>query len=405
MHGGGNPASSWHLITGEYPPQPGGVSDYTRRTARGLAAAGDAVHVWAPWCGAGDATDPGVSVHRLPGRFGPRGLAALDAGIRRSPGRILVQYVPHAFGWKAMNVPFCLWLHARRRWPVWVMFHEVAFPMRPGQPWRRNLLGRVHGHMARLLLRSAERVFLSIPGWEPLLRGLAGGACPPMSWLPVPSNLDARPDLEVTACVRKQLASGADAVLIGSFGTYGPMVGELLAAVLPPLLERTPGRVGLLLGRGGDGFARALEAERPALRGRLVAPGGLPDPELAAHLAACDLLIQPYPDGVSSRRGSMMAGLSLGIPVVTTEGALTEPLWRDGGAVALTSVGRSPDLVAAAEELLAEPARRAALGRRGRDFYREHFAPERLIRRLRGAAGPAAAAATPRPFALSEAVL
>ena len=61
--------------------------------------------------------------------------------------------------------------------------------MRPGQPWRRNLLGRVHRWMARQVLRSAERVFLSIPGWEPLLRGL-GVRCPPMTWLPVPSNLD-----------------------------------------------------------------------------------------------------------------------------------------------------------------------------------------------------------------------
>src|SRR5207248_6476969 len=27
----------WHVLTGEYPPQPGGVSDYTRQVARGLA--------------------------------------------------------------------------------------------------------------------------------------------------------------------------------------------------------------------------------------------------------------------------------------------------------------------------------------------------------------------------------
>ena len=37
----------WHMITGEYPPQAGGVSDYSRVVARGLVAAGDAVHVYA----------------------------------------------------------------------------------------------------------------------------------------------------------------------------------------------------------------------------------------------------------------------------------------------------------------------------------------------------------------------
>ena len=379
----------WHLITGEYPPQPGGVSDYTRLTARGLAAAGDEVHVWTSWCGGADPADPGVTVHRLPGRFGPRGLAALDAGVRGLPGpaRHLVQYTPHAFGWKAMNVPFCLCLRAWRRCPVWVMFHEVAFPIRPGQPWRRNLLGRVHGWMARLLLRSAERVFLSIPGWEPLLRGLAG-PCPPMTWLPVPSNLAARPDAEATARVRRRLASD-DVLVIGSFGTYGPLVADLLTAVLPPLLEKDADRVGLLLGRGGDGFARTLEAAHPSLRGRLVAPGELPEAELAAHLAACDLLVQPYPDGVSSRRTSLMAGLALGAPIVTTEGALTEPLWREAGGVGLAAVDRPSEFVAAAETLLTDPGLRAGLGRRGRDFYQEHFAPEQTIRLLRQQTTPA----------------
>src|SRR5262249_40199976 len=40
--------TAWHLITGAYPPQPGGVSDYTHLVASGLAEAGDMVHVWCP---------------------------------------------------------------------------------------------------------------------------------------------------------------------------------------------------------------------------------------------------------------------------------------------------------------------------------------------------------------------
>ena len=36
---------TWQVITGEYPPQPGGVGDYTAQVAAGLAAAGDEVHV------------------------------------------------------------------------------------------------------------------------------------------------------------------------------------------------------------------------------------------------------------------------------------------------------------------------------------------------------------------------
>src|SRR5262245_35034850 len=97
-------ATQWVLITGEYPPEPGGVSDYTRLVARGLAAAGDEVHVWAPAASPSlsEPSDPGVSVHRLRGKFGRRDMEMLDSSLKRlaKPFRLFVQYVPHAFGRK-----------------------------------------------------------------------------------------------------------------------------------------------------------------------------------------------------------------------------------------------------------------------------------------------------------------
>ena len=106
----------WAILTGEYPPDPGGVSDYTRLIARELVRMGDGVCVYAPsQPGPVDSDDAGVRVHRLPGVFGPLSLSKLDAMLARAPrpDRILVQYVPHAFGYKAMNVPFCAWLACR----------------------------------------------------------------------------------------------------------------------------------------------------------------------------------------------------------------------------------------------------------------------------------------------------
>jgi hypothetical protein len=44
------PALTWAILTGEYPPQAGGVSDYTRLVARGLAECGDRVHDWNASC-------------------------------------------------------------------------------------------------------------------------------------------------------------------------------------------------------------------------------------------------------------------------------------------------------------------------------------------------------------------
>ena len=199
----------WHLITGEYPPQCGGVSDHTLLVAQGLASAGDEVHVWAPrWPGTLDT--PGVTIHRLPDYFGPRGLWQLGTELRREqrPFRLLVQYVPHMYGYRNMNLLLCLWLRTCCPVRPWVLFHEVAYPIGRGHPVKHNLLGIVQRAMAALVAGAAERVFVTTPAWEPLLRRLAPQV-PQCEWLPVPSNIpqQARPD--AVAALRARAGPGA----------------------------------------------------------------------------------------------------------------------------------------------------------------------------------------------------
>ena len=377
-------SESWHIITGEYPPQPGGVADYTRLVACGLAAAGDEVHVWAPAAPGPDPDDPGVAVHRLPGCFGSRALAELGAALRdeRRPFRLLVQYVPHMYGMRGMNVPLCWWLWRRRHLRPWVMFHEVAYPYAWRQPVRHNVLAATQRVMAGLAVRAAGRIFVSTPWWEPRLRRLAP-LPDPVTWMPVPSTLAASADSAAVEAVRDELVGGSESLVVGHFGSFGGgPVPRLLERVLPPVLRANAARVGLLIGRGSEAFAGKLVAEHAALVGRLHAAGELTADAAAAHLRACDLLVQPYPDGVSGRRTSLMAGLALGVPAATTRGPATEPVWHDG-LVALAPADDPAALVAAAERLLADPAARRRLGEKGRAVYQARFSIERTIRILR----------------------
>ena len=387
----------WAILTGEYPPQPGGVADYTRLVAGKLAAAGDAVEVYAPACPGLESADPGVTVHRLPGNFGPRTLRALDAGlVGTRPDRILIQYVPHAYGWKAMNLPFAAWVanRARRIAPVWVMAHEVVFPF-AGWPPSHALLGGATALMARLVLATAERVFVSIPAWESRIRRLCP-QCPAAEWLPIPSNVPAEADPEEVAAVRRRYGPDADVPLVGQFGTFGDPVGDVRGPAVAEFLARRPVARMLLVGRGTDRFARHLAAVYPSLIGRVSATGELAADRLSAHVRACDLMLQPYPDGVSSRRTSVMAGLANGVPVATNLGVLSEPLWARTTGVA---VAASPDpvrLAAVAGRILdLSPADRAALGRRGAELYRATFTVERVIDALRGRANESRADTTP----------
>jgi glycosyltransferase involved in cell wall biosynthesis len=218
-----------------------------------------------------------------------------------------------------------------------------------------------------------------------MLRGLVA-TCPRITWLPVPSNLAARPSADEVARLRGRIQPFPDGLVIGHFSTFGTPHAALLAKVLPPLLLRDSRRTALLLGRGGDHFARRLEQEHPALQGRLVAPGDLPESALVNHLAVCDVLVQTYIDGASTRRTSLMAGLSLGLPIATTEGPLSEPLWRETGAVALAPVDAPEAIAEVAETLLADGEYRAAYGLRARALYENRFGTDRMIQTLRGEA-------------------
>ncbi|MBY0461082.1 MAG: glycosyltransferase, partial [Gemmataceae bacterium] len=308
----------WAVLTGEYPPQPGGVADYTELVARALAESGDRVTVFAPECPGSPSGAPVVDLVRLPGHFGPRGLSRLDAELHRTrPDRILIQYVPHAYGWKALNLPFAVWVAARatRVAPVWVMFHEVCVPFR-WRPPANAVLGSAHAVMARLVAGAARRAFVSVPAWGDRLRRL----CPrmvPAEWLPVPCNVGVHAPPTEVAATRAALAPGSGHRLIGHFGTFGAVVADLLAPTAERVLRHLPDTRLILLGRGAGGFGDRFGAGAPGLAARVTAVGELPAPAVAAHLRACDLLVQPYPDGISCRRGSAMAGLANGVPLVS----------------------------------------------------------------------------------------
>jgi glycosyltransferase involved in cell wall biosynthesis len=368
----------WHILTGEYPPKPGGVADYTALLARALVAAGHVAHVWCPGNDAGPVGEPGEAiVHRIAGRrFGVAGLARLDRELDRFPGprTILIQYVPHAFGWKAMNVPFVAWAawRASRGDDVRVMFHEVAFPW-VRRPLRHNVLAITNRVMAAVLIRACNRAYVSIPGWVPLLRRLGAGGLS-IAWTPVPSNVPEEVSANAVAARRAELTLNDPSVrLVGHFGTYGPLVTRELGPVLRWLLGRRPDIRVVLLGAMGDRWQRELGDGRKDWHARITAPGLLPAPLIAEYLRACDLVIQPYSDGASSRRTTLMAALANGVPVVTTLGAVSEPVWADG-AVAVAPISEPERLARLALELLDCPDRLAELGKAGRRLYQGQFA-------------------------------
>jgi glycosyltransferase involved in cell wall biosynthesis len=357
------------------------VGEYTRQLAQALAAERLDVHVWAP---AGAESDRGVTVHPV-GGFGRAGRREMDRALDAVPGprRLLVQYAPQAFGMRGMNIAICRWVLRRARLSdeVRVMFHEPYVEFSLAHP-RRNLIAAANRAMAMLLLRAASIAYVSTPAWERLLRPWAPRSLGAMRWLPIPSTVPRVDDPEAVAVLRARLgANEAGVRVIGHFGTYGRMIAPLLEPALRAVLAPPSRSILLLLGDGGPGFAARLERAEPRLRGRVVAPGRLPAESLSIHLQACDVAVQPYPDGVSARRTTVMAAMANGVPVVTTAGRFTEPEWSSAG-IPLVPAGDASALAAAVLDLLDDAARRRTLAAGERDFYRRWFSMHRTLTTL-----------------------
>jgi glycosyltransferase involved in cell wall biosynthesis len=377
---------TWHIITGEYPPTIGGVSGYSQAVAEGLAHAGDEVHVWCPPLPRAPQSS-GVAVHPALGHLSMRDLRSLDAEFDRFPGprRLLVQWVPHGFGYRSMNVGFCWWLRrrARRGDCVEIMVHEPYLAFGEGG-LRWTAAASVHRLMTAILARAARRIWIAIPAWEQRWRPYMFGRDVPIAWLPVPSNLPVPACDDVRRVRDRYRRCGGP--IVGHLGSYGPTTTRLLSASLPDILNRIPNAVAVLLGENGDNLRTAIVTEHLHLAPRVHTAGPLSSEALAQKVAACDLLVQPYPDGISSRRTSAMAGLALGVPIVTTSGRLTEHLWAQAGAVSLVAVHDPHALTAEVLRLLAHDDDRRAFATRGRALYAQRFDLQHTLGALRCAA-------------------
>jgi glycosyltransferase involved in cell wall biosynthesis len=370
---------TWHIVTGEYPPQTGGIADYAGRLVAALRGRGAQVQVWAPG-------------ETLPRGFGPAGLRAIGRGIdaSRAAGTrpvVLVQYAPNAFGMRGANILLCAWL-AWRAWrhgdDIRVMFHEPFFYF-ARQSLRRNALALVHRVMAALLLASARIAYVSTGSWESLLARYSA-ARRAFVWLPIPATVLPPDDPEGAARVRSALIKNDRTFVVGHFGSYPDDVASELQRVLGAMLAASGDANVLLIGRNSDTFLQKFTAAFPEHDGRLTATGEIVAGELGHNLRACDLLVQPYPDGATTRRTSLMAPLACAVPTVTTIGMWSEPIWSGArDAIEFAPAGDAAAIVARCQGLANDPARRRALGRNGRAFYERHFTIDRTLRILCGA--------------------
>jgi glycosyltransferase involved in cell wall biosynthesis len=355
------------LVFPVLPPRFDGIGDHTARLACALAGRGHRVRVltaqddWAPI--------DGVAVERafqLPPLSGVRHL--LGAVRRDPPDLLFLQFNQFSYGRLGFN-PVLPWTVRRikRALPrtriAWMAHEEFV----PPTSLKRRLMRTWQRGQFWALGRAADVIALSTSSWVGKFRPWFPGT--PMHHLPVGSNIPRAPMTRHAA--RRRLGLVDDCFVLGYFGSIRG--SRHLAPVREALgrLHRASGGRALLLyiGHHGADLARSLDGlpMRDA--------GPLPAEEVSRHFSAMDLYLAPFVEGVSTRRGSFMAALQHGLPVVATRGAQTDAVFldHDGRALDLAPETDAAAFAGAAERLFRTPGRRQGLARAGRALYDARF--------------------------------
>lgn len=351
------------LITGEYPPLPGGVGDYTRQLAGALAALSVDVHVLtSARCDQAPAT-PGVTVHARVRHWGWGALGLARAWAQQL--NLTVAHVQYQAAAYALGAPIHFMLDVLPV-PGVVTFHDLRIPYL--FPKAGGLRVAAINHLAR----SARAVILTDPADEAELR--RRGIPRPLTHIPIGSNIaPAPPPGYDRQAWRARHGVAETDWLVGYFGFLNHSKGgDTLIEALARLRQAGhPARLALIGGAAGasDPTDAAFGAQVTALAARhglepyLLRTGYVDTAGVSAWLLACDVLALPYRDGISLRRGSLMAALAHGCAVVSTQASPLDPRLQDGVNVCLTPPADPAALAEAVRALGADPARRARLGR------------------------------------------
>jgi glycosyltransferase involved in cell wall biosynthesis len=358
------------FITGEYPPMPGGVGAYTQELAKALRCLGAPVTVLTAQAAADSsvaAKCAGVRVLPVVQRWdwGVRSLAANLAAEARCDW-LHVQYQTAAFAMHpAINLAPPVWQRKGLR-VAWT-YHDLL------PPYLFPKAGRLRTWITMRPAATADLVTVTNEGDRLQLaeRNIAAAR------IPIGSNIAGRrlSDAEREAWRRQAGYSAADFVL-AYFGFLNRSKGGLtLIRALHRLVQARLDMQLLMIGEqvgasdaSNDVYRQEVQAliAELGLEGRVRWTGNLPDAEVAAALNACDVLLMPYTDGASLRRGTLMAGLANGCAIVTTTPQAPLPELQEGHDLLYAPPEDEKALAAAVLRLAGDPALRADLSEHAR---------------------------------------
>jgi glycosyltransferase involved in cell wall biosynthesis len=397
------------LITGEFPPMQGGVGDYSREIARAFVAQGHEVSVLVPQ----SLVDAYGQMDRQPWRVLPvvrdwkwgcwRQIASLVTEIQ--PDVIDLQYQAAIYDMRVPAINLLPWHWHRRsdhppadkRCPIAVTFHDLK------PPYLFPKAGPLRDQAVRALARYSDAVILTntqdmvtANTWpfaqqaSVSSRGAARSHRISLHQIPIGSNIAvAPPSGFVRADWRSRLGYQPHDFVWAYFGFLNASKGG--ETLIQALAESQPAAKLLMIG-GREGssdptnraYADRVETLMTELgvMDRVQWTGFIPNKQVSAALLSADVVVLPYRDGISFRRGSLHAALVHGCAIISTTPDIPLPELCVGGNILLVPANDPQAVCRAAARLCSDPSLRVRIGqgakRLAEQFTWEHIA-ERTV--------------------------
>lgn len=351
----------------------GGVGAFTQELARALAAAGHQVHIIT-----GREARPQGKQHvrdllepvdigfaqlhpRIRRWRWPSLSTVADVVLRYQLQLVNVQYQAAAYNMRSPAINLLPW-RLKGLTKTAVTFHDLRVP------YLFPKAGRLRRMAVNFMARQAHGVIVTnAEDYQSLVSQVQSPVCQ----IPIGSNIDTySPNHIEIAEVRESLGVMESHCLLGYFGFLHQGKGaDTLVQALVKLDEGTHlvfigGRTGTSDSDNTRAFYDRLTSliARLGLEDRVHWTGFMPETRVSTYLHAADVMVMPYRDGVSLRRGTLMAVLAHGRPLITTRPATPTPELDHGQNVWFVPADDETALAEAIGTLAADPALRARLG-------------------------------------------
>jgi glycosyltransferase involved in cell wall biosynthesis len=371
------------MITGEFPPMQGGVGDFTLELARELIHIGHEVYVLTNHQARPELQLDGLTVQATVeqwGRWGrtsnssPRGLQQAIQWVKHyHPAVVNIQYQAAAYNMHvaANHLPNRL----RTMTTVVTTFHDLLVPYlfpKAGKRRKRIVYQMAQdSHGVIVTNRQDEEELYPVRPMPPVVR------------IPIGSNIAVNPPLDYDPeAWREKHGIPSQAFLVGFFGFINKSKGvNTLAQAIRLLEERFDTSAHLLFVGGLTGSSDESNIHQADIAQQLIGglgitrrvhwTGFVEAEQVSAYLMACDVVALPFQDGVSFRRGTLMAALAHGCPIVTTHPSQPDPDLIDGYAMRMVPPDNPARLAEILHELWLDAPQRQTLGANARALARQ----------------------------------